>query len=453
LASRTLPPPIHRSTADARATSRLLRVLGVGFGIAVVIGGTIGVGILRTPGTVLARIGSAPLAVTLWILGGIYSLLGAVALAELATMIPEAGGYFSYARRAFGRRVAFVVGWSDLLVYCTALAYLSIAIGEFFIALRPASVVGAKWIAIAVLTLAAGLQCAGIRVSARAQEGMSALKALGFGGLAVACLAAGSWPDSAPLPPPTQSLPVQLVLAFQLVIGTYGGWYSAIYFAEEDTDPARNLPRALIAGVLCLTAIYVALNLALLAVLPATTMAVSALPAADAAAVLFGPRASQVITALSIVSLAGIVHPVMMIGTRVLFAVVRDQRPASRLTHVNRGGTPVFALAAVTGAALVLVVSGTFDRLLAMVAVFASCNYIGAMLTLLVLRRKEPDAARPVRAWGYPWSVWLVLLVSAAFLCGAIVGDPLNSAAALLLLLASWPVRRLLASKQPAAAA
>jgi APA family basic amino acid/polyamine antiporter len=453
LPQRNLPQPVHPSTADAPATTRLLRVLGVGFGIAVVIGGTIGVGILRTPGSVLARLGSAPLAVLVWVLGGVYSLLGAVTLAELATMIPEAGGYFSYARRAFGRHVAFVVGWCDLLVYCTALAYLSIAIGEFCIALRPASVIGAKPIAVLLLTLAAALQYGGIRVSARAQEGMSALKALGFGGLAAACLLAASWPSSPPLPSPGQSMGVQLVLAFQLVIGTYGGWYSAIYFAEEDTNPAKNVPRALIAGVLCLTAIYVAINIALLAVLPLSTLASSALPAADAAAVLFGPRASQVITVLSIVSLAGIIHPVMMIGTRVLFAVVRDQRPMSRLTHVNRRGTPVFALTVVTGAGLALLLSGTFDRLFAMVAVFASCNYIGAMLTLLVLRRKEPDAPRPVRAWGYPWTVWLVLFVSAAFLCGAIVSDPLNSAAAVLLVIASWPVRWLLASKQQAAIA
>jgi basic amino acid/polyamine antiporter, APA family len=432
--------------------ARLVRVLGLGFGIAVVIGGTIGVGILRAPAPVMARTGSVPLAMLVWVFGGIYALLGASALAELGTMIPEAGGFFSYARRAFGSRVAFAVGWCDLLVYCTALAYLSIAVGEFFVALVPAASGGAKAVAIGTVGIASALQWSGVKVSGRAQQVMSALKAFGFGGLAIACLAAGSWPAPHDAAPADAGSLVELILAFQLVIGTYGGWYSAIYFTEEDTNPTKHLPRALVGGVLCLTAIYVALNVALAAVLPRTALASSALPAADAAAVLFGARASALITLLSIVSLVGIIHPVLMMGTRVLFAMAREERPRSLLTRVNRGGTPAAALLAVTVAATALLVSGTFDRLFAMVAIYMTYNYVAAMVALIVLRHREPERARPVRAWGYPWTVWLVLAISSAFLLGAIVGDPTNSAAALLLVAASWPVRRLLspgASLQP----
>jgi basic amino acid/polyamine antiporter, APA family len=123
-------------------------------------------------------------------------------------------------------------------------------------------------------------------------------------------------------------------------------------------------------------------------------------------------RTAPLITALSIVSLVGIIHPIMMMGTRVLFAVVRDQRPTSRLTYVNPGGTPVVALVAVTLAGTALLLRGTFDRLFAMVAIFASCNYMSAVLSLIVLRRREPQAPRPFRAWGYPWGVWIVFVVS-----------------------------------------
>jgi APA family basic amino acid/polyamine antiporter len=433
-----------RPTSPPRPT-RLLRILGLSFGLAVVIGGTIGVGILRTPGTVVARLGSEPLAVAVWVLGGVYSLLGAFALAELGTMTPEAGGYFAYARRAFGPAMAFAVGWCDLLVYCTALAYLSIAIGEFAGALAPAFASHAKAIAMVTLLGAALLQWGGLRISGLAQEIVSALKAVGFIGLAAACLIsrAQSVPFIQPFAP-TQPFPplLALVLAFQLVIGTYGGWYAAIYFTEEDTEPARHLPRALIAGVLLLTAIYVAVNLALMAVLPIGQLATSSLPAADAAASVFGSRAARFITLLSILSLVGIIHPLMMMATRVLFAMARDRRASSALTSVSRRGTPEAALAAITAAALTLLATGTFDRLFAMVAVFMTGNYAAAMLSLIALRRREPDAPRPFRAWGYPWTVWIVLAVSVVYLGGAVAGDPMNSAAAAVLVAVSWPLWR-----------
>src|SRR5947209_7115079 len=325
---------VTRPTSPTRPT-RLLRLLGLGFGIAVVIGGTIGVGILRTPGSVVARLGSEALAIAVWVLGGVYALLGALALAELGTMTPETGGYFAYARRAFGPAIGFAVGWCDLLVYCTALAYLSIAIGEFTGALAPRLVPHAKAIAIATLLFSALLQWSGLRISSWVQEIVSALKAVGFIGLAVACLTVRPLPVppfQVFLPfPPFQPFPplVPLILAFQLVIGTYGGWYSAIYFTEEDTEPARHLPRALITGVLLLTFIYVAVNLAFMAVLPIGQLGSSDLPAADAAVVVFGSRAARLITLLSIVSLVGIINPLMMIATRVLFAIARDRR-ASR---------------------------------------------------------------------------------------------------------------------------
>jgi APA family basic amino acid/polyamine antiporter len=420
---------------------KLLRLLGVGFGIAVAIGGTLGVGILRAPGGVLAHAGSPTVALTLWIAGGLYSLLGAFALAELSTMTPSAGGYFAYARRAFGPAVAFAVGWGDFLVYCTALGYLSIAAAELTVALVPSLGSATKAIAIGTLLGVTALQLCGLRASSRAQEIISASKAIGFVGLAAICLWYGPANESAhDQPMAGQPSLVGLVLAFQLLLGTYGGWYSAIYFAEEDTDPGRHLPRSLIGGVLLVTVIYVLVNVSLMAVLPARQLAASAFPAGVAATLVFGARGSDVITIVSIVSLVGIIHPVMMMGTRVLFAIVRDRRASDRLIAVTSRGTPALALMVVAGLAAGLVLTGSFDRLFRMVAVFVTGNYVAAMAALVALRRQEPEAPRPFRAWGYPWSVAVVLVVSLAFLAAVIVSDPLNSLAAFVLLVLSWPL-------------
>src|SRR3954470_14802856 len=113
-------------------TSRgLIRILGVGFGLAVIVGSTLGIGILRTPGLVAGQLASAPAILLVWLIGGVYTLLGAVCFAELGTMLPEEGGYYVYARHAFGRAVGFAVGWTDWLTYCAVLGYVSIGFGEF----------------------------------------------------------------------------------------------------------------------------------------------------------------------------------------------------------------------------------------------------------------------------------------------------------------------------------
>ncbi len=428
--------------AGSRPSSTLLRILGLSFGLAVVVGGTIGVGILRTPGAVVARAGSAPLALSLWLLGGAYSLLGAIVLAELGTMMPQAGGYLVYSRRAFGSGVGFAVGWADLLVQCSALAYLSIAVGDFAVALIP-DLAPAKAVALLTLLLFAGLHWAGLRPSSRAQEVMSALKTVGFIGLALACFAAAS---SGPATTSRQVWPggglmIALVLGFQLVIGTYGGWAGAIYFTEEDTDPARHLPRSLIGGVVILTVVYMLVNLSLMAVLPVDRLAASILPAGDAAAVVFGSRAGQIVTALSLVSLLGIINPILMIATRIVFALGRHRGGA--VAAVSARGTPETALLIVTAAAATLIVTGTFEKLFAMTAFFITVVYLSSVVALIRLRQREPGTVRPFRAWGYPWTGWLVLLGSLGFLVGAVAGDPKNSFAALLLLGLSWPLSRM----------
>jgi APA family basic amino acid/polyamine antiporter len=422
------------NTTDHHSTGRLRRILGVGFGLAVTIGGSIGVGILATPGKVAGQLHAVTPILVVWIVGGAYTLLGSVCLTELGAMTPQAGGYYVYARRAFGDVVGFAVGWTDWITYCCVLGYVSIGISSFLGKLLPA-LAGADVttsVAIAVLVGFVALQWAGVRVSSRFQEWTTALKCLAFLALVVAGLImAGAGSGAAPVAAPTAPLGLAgLVGALQAVVITYAGWQSALYFTEEDTNPTRNLPRSMIGGVVAVIIIYLLVNAALLAILPIPVLAGSPLPAADAAQVIVGPRGAQVITVLSVISLVPLLNAIMMIGTRILFALGRDRLLWSRTADVNHGGTPGVATLVTTGVAILLIALGTFERLIAMTAFFLAFNYAVCTLALVALRRREPAAERPFRAWGYPWSAAIVIAGALAFLGSAVVGDPTDTAIA-----------------------
>jgi APA family basic amino acid/polyamine antiporter len=427
-------------TADPPAPRGLVRILGLGFGLAVIVGSTLGVGILRTPGLVAGQLPNSTAILAVWIAGGLYTLLGAICLAELGTMLPDAGGYYVYARRAFGDGVGFAVGWTDWLSYCAVLGYVSIAIGEFAALLVPTLGGYEKAIAIFALAALVGLQLAGLRISSRFQEITTVAKFGAFLAVVVAAIAYRPGTDSAAEAAQTPSFG-GLIVALQSVVIAYGGWQSALYFAEEDRDPNRNLPRAMIGGVGAVIAIYLLVNVALLAVLPIGDLARSTLPAADAARRLIGDRGREVITILSIVSLPPMLNAILMIGTRILFAISRDGMLWKRAAMVTPRGTPAVAMLITTVVALVLIATGTFQRLVAVVAFFLAANYFVCCLALIVLRKREPARTRSFRAWGYPWSAALVLVGAAAFLVGAAVGDPVNAGSALVLLAFGFVVR------------
>jgi APA family basic amino acid/polyamine antiporter len=429
---------------------KLRRILGVGFGLAVIVGSTLGIGILRAPGLVVGQIASPSIVVLLWLVGGLYTLLGAVCLAELGTMLPQAGGYYVYARHTFGDGVGFAVGWSDWVTYCAVLGYVSIGIGEFTAVLVPSLMPLAKVVAVGALLGLVALQIAGIRVSSRFQEVTTAIKFVAFLAVVVAALllAPAVSKSTADAAPPASL--VGVVVALQAVVITYGGWQSALYFTEEDRDPDRNLPRSMIAGVASVIVVYVLVNLALLAVLPIPDFAKSTLPAADAAQVLMGERGRQVITVLSLVSLPPLLNAIMMIGTRILFAMGRDGFLWRRAADVTAAGTPLTATLVTTAVAVVLIATGTFQKLVAIASFFLVFNYSVCCLALVVLRQREPERQRPFRAWGYPWSAAIVLAGAAAFLVATVIGDTVNAAAAAALMLAGLAGRFVVTRVRPA---
>jgi basic amino acid/polyamine antiporter, APA family len=432
------------SPSPTRSSSRpLLRILGLTFGLAVILGGMIGVGILRTPGTVAGQLGSRTLILSVWALGGIYTLVGAICFVELGTALPQAGGYYVYARRAFGERVGFLTGWTDWVTYCAVLGYISIAIGEFTVALFPGLSHfggGVTPVALTALTLFVVLQWQGLRVGSRTQEITSLVKFVAFLALVLACFRY-SRPPSMPHTVAEGGSFFAIVIALQSVVITYGGWQSALYFAEEDRDPQRNLPRSMIGGVVLVVTIYLLVNLALLHALPIEELSSSKLPAADAAEAVFGPRGGRFITVLALVSLAPLLNAILMVGTRILFALSRDLPRWSAASGVSEGGTPVVAMLVTAGGAMLLAASGTFEKLVAIASFFLAVNYFACCIALLVLRRKEPELPRPFRAWGYPWSALLVAAGAGVFLAGAVAGDTRNSLYALALGIAGLPLR------------
>jgi len=430
------------SERPVSAKGHLLRILGVGFGIAVIIGNTVGVGILRTPGEIAARLQSSWLVIALWVLGGIYAFFCTLSVTELGTMLPQAGGWYVYSRRAFGEYGGFAVGCCDWIVQSTSVAYLAIACGEFVGELHPALRGNVKVIAVTTLGLLTLLNWVGLRAGSRAQELTSLVKVLGLVGLVVACFVTSPAGQTAPaaFALPRGGLLLAVLLAMQSIVVTYDGWHGAIYFTEEDEDPAKNLPRSSMAGVLACIAIYLLVNFALLHALTLTHLAASQMPAVDAAMAIFGGRGKQVILVMSLVSAVSTINALLLVTPRILFGMSRDGLLPRAVTSVNRGGTPTIALLleAVAGTALIL--SGNFDKLVAMASFLFVAVYLSGFCALFVLRVREPNLLRPFKTWGYPWSNGMVLVASAAFLLGSIVGDLKDALFTLVLVGVSYPV-------------
>jgi APA family basic amino acid/polyamine antiporter len=448
--------PVGVEGAARQSESRgLLRVLGVVFGLAVTVGITIGMGILRTPGDVAKQLPNPWLFIGAWLVGGVYALLGAVSVAELGTMIPRSGGFYVFARRALGEYPGFVVGWSDWLSTCGTVSAVALVVGEYAGVLAP-SLKGRELLVASAVTIAfAVLQWRGVRWGSRAQELTSLLKTLAFAALIVACFAFGGHASGQAADDATQAASLAipsglsfisaLVLALQGVIYTYDGWYSTVYFGEEVEDTARSIPRAMIGSVLLVIGIYLLFNLALVYVLPIEQLAGEKLAAGAAAERIFGPRGATVIGVVAVVSLLASVNGNTMTAPRIIYAMSRDRLFWRGASRVRRGGTPTAALAASTLVAVLMIVfSGTFARLVAALAFFFVTDYTLVFLSVFVLRRREPDAERPYRAWGYPVTTALALAGSIAFLVGAVKDDTENSVFALKLLAISLPVFLLL---------
>jgi len=434
--------PASVATQD-ETRGTLLRVLGVGFGLAVTIGGTIGMGILRTPGQVAEQLPTPGLFIGVWILGGVYALLGAISVAELGAMSPRSGGWYVFIHRAMGNYPGFVVGWSDWLSTCGTLAVISLVVGEYAAVLVPRLAGRDKSIALVVVLMFAALQWRGIRWGSFTQNFTSLIKTLIFAIIAIAAFTVATKQSS---PEPPLATPQgyaffgALIIALQGVLYTYDGWYGVIYFGEEVRDPKRDVLRSMFGGTLLVIAIYVVVNLAYVHVLPMSKLAGEPLAAGAVARAIFGNYGDTAIRILAILSLLSTVNAYTLTAPRILYAMSCDELFHHRAARVNIGGTPTITLLISTLCAVLFILSAKFSAILAALAFFFVANYSMGYISVIVLRRREPDLPRPYRVWGYPWTTLIVLLGSIAFLAGAVIADKKNSLWALAILAASYPL-------------
>jgi APA family basic amino acid/polyamine antiporter len=436
-------------TAPA-AAGHLSRILGLGFGIAVIFGGTVGVGILRLPGEVAGKLGSAQLVMLVWIVGGIYSMLGAISISEVAAALPQAGGFYVYSRRAFGPAVGFGVGWADWMVNCTSIAYATVAAAEYLQALAPEllghSSTVQTGVALGLLLFFCVLQWFGLRIGSSVQKMASLATGLTFIALAAACLLHGrtASPVLTPLPiaghgAGWMSLLVPIVAVLPAIVVAYDGWYEAIYFGEENTNATRNLPRAMIGSVVLITGLYLLMNLSFLHVLSIGELGASKLAAADAARVVFPRWSGDFVTVLSLLTLLSLTNALLLGAPRILFAVGRDGLFPSA-AKVGAGGTPRIALLVTAGMIGIIELSGKFDDIVAVAAILMASTYCVNYVAVFVLRAREPELPRPFRAWGYPVTTGLVLAGSLTFLIADVIQDPVTALRAAVLLAVAAPV-------------
>jgi APA family basic amino acid/polyamine antiporter len=422
----------------------------------VAIGATIGGGILRTPGDIAAKLPSLPLFFGMWIAGAGFAFLGATIFSELGAMHPNAGGLYPFGRRAFGNYAGFLVGYGDWFSQCGTVAALGLLIGEYLTALVPALYGRSGAVGLGIIGVFLISQWRGVRTGARIQEVTTALKALAMLLLIVACFVAPGQapPPSSPVPLATTGLFVAVILAMQGVIFTYDSYYWTLYYGEELTDPGREIPRAMFGTVAAVAVIYLLLNIVFVRRLGLPAMAGDPFVAATAAQQVFGRHGDTIIRLIMIVSILGATNAMLLSSSRLVYSLSRDRLFPVRADQVNRGGTPTTALLLSGLVAVVFLLSGTFLEVLATVIYFSVANYAVSFLSLIRLRRTEPDAPRPYRAWGYPYTTYLALAICAVFLVGAVWSDPKHSLLALgvlaLTVPAYWVLRRLTPADAPA---
>jgi len=420
--------------------------------MGVVVGITIGSGIFRTPAAI-ARLVPNPLAIiALWTGGGLLSLCGALSFAELGAMLPNTGGFYAWLREGWGRPVAFMFGWSELvLIRASAQGGMAIVFGEYALrsfGIDPAAhVFGARALAAALIAFAATANILGSRVAASIIGVSTAAKFCALALLVAAAFVLGGahgaslshlTASGAATPPITAA---GIGLAFVSVLWTYDGFGDVSFNAGEVTDPGRTLPRAIIYGTLAVAVLYLVTNMAYLYVLPVSAMAESPLVAADIMQTLFGRLGVVLVSVFVMISSFSAVNGGMLAAPRVFFAMAEDRLFFRALARVHpRFRTPHVAilLAALLGMALVM--SRSFESLANTFVLAAWPFYALSVAALFRLRRTRPDLPRPYRAAGYPLVPAIFVIGVVWFVVNALVSDPIPTLATFAIIAAGIPI-------------
>ncbi|MCI0432428.1 MAG: amino acid permease [Gemmatimonadetes bacterium] len=408
------------------------RALGTFDAAMVVIGGIIGAGIFINPYIVAQRLDSGAWVIAAWVAGGAIALAGAFAFAELGALIPRAGGPYVYLTRAYHPMAGFLYGWALLfMIQGGAVAAIGITFAEYALRFTGTSAASTP-LAIAAILVVSAINYVGVRPGSLALNVFVVLKVaaiaalIGFGALLPEA------PPGAATAVPATTLPL---LAFGAalvpIMFSYGGWQSANWVAEEIREPERRLPRAIIAGTLVVILVYVAVNIVYLRALGHAGLAATLTPAADAAGRIAGDTGVRLISLAIAVSTFGFLHLTVLAPTRVYWAMGADGVffPSMAKLH-PRFRTPSLAIAAQSGWAILLVLTGTYAQLVDYV-VFADWVFFGlSVAALFVLRQRVPLSERPAhlfRTPGYPWLPALFIASAVLVFVSVVWSNPVRS--------------------------
>lgn len=421
---------------------QLARKLGLLDAILIVIGIVIGSGIFLLPNLIARNVPSGPAILAIWIVAGFLSLFGAFAYAELGAMMPATGGQYVYLREAFGPACAFLCGWVFLIAEIPGgIAFLatgfSIYLAQFF-PLTPAMRIMTSLALIAILS---AINYIGVSEGAWTQRIFTLLKIAGLVFIiAIALLSARPGAHAATAATPEFSYR-GIGLAMTACLMAYNGWSHLSFVAGELTNPQRNVPRSLALGMGAVIALYAGANVAYMHVMSVPEIGSTERVGAAVAQRVMGPAGAALLSAIVLISITGAINGCILTGARIPFAQARDGMFFSRFGNIHpRFRTPAFAIVVQALWVSVLIVTGSYETLASYGILAAWLFYTLTVAAVRVLRRKAPDAHRPYRMWGYPFTLWAFLAVSAWFLADAFVNQPKVSLISLALTGAGVPL-------------
>lgn len=456
-------PPAATASAPPGGASpdgELVRAIGLGSAILFVVGSVIGSGIFLTTGVMAETIPSASLLLVAWALGGVLAIAGGLTYAEMGAMFPRSGGVYVFLREAYGTLPAFLYGWTALLVVISGgIAAVSVGFAEYLSYFFPAlssrttafsadagflhvRISAAQLVAAGAIVVLGAINYVGVRSGNRVNVVFTAAKVGALAALPVmAILFARVTPDLSPVVPPDLPRPVaRFGVAMIAVLWTYEAWYFVTYAAGEIQDPRRNIPRALMGGLLLLTTVYLVVNVSYFFALTIDEMRGVTRVAERAATALVGPTGATFVALTVVVSTFGCNAAAILAGSRLLFGMASDGVffPSCRRVH-PRYRTPHIAIVGLTVWAAALALSGTYEQLFTYV-MFASILFsVAAGIALFKLRRDRPDHPRPYRTWGYPVVPLVFIAGSVAFVANTLFERPTESLAGLGLLALGLP--------------
>jgi basic amino acid/polyamine antiporter, APA family len=445
--------PTATNATSTRAA--LLRDLGPAQAASIVVGVVIGSGIFLVPAEMMQAAGSARLVYLAWIVGGIFSFFGAVTYAQLGAMKPQSGGEYVYIRDAYGPLAGFLTGWTwTVVVKPSSLAAISTGIVRVLANFPSLSFLGARmgnipltWgqlVAMGFVIFVSLVNYIGVRRAGNFQLAFTVLKVVLIVAIsALAFSAHGSWSHFAEKYSGAIGGVAGFFAALTAALWAYDGWSDLNMVAEEVRDPERNVPLALVGGLVVIGALYMLVNAAVQYALPAISVAQSTSPMSDAAHASFlGAAAAVVVSVAMVISLTGSLNGVAMSGSRMAFALARDGNFFLDLARVHpRFRTPHVATVwqAIVSICFLLI-GGNFRQLFTL-AIFAEwLSYIAASSSLFVFRNKMVASGPRAPLWQYPMAPAFFIVASTALLYYTFTSNLRYSAMGSLVILAGIPV-------------